>query len=154
MLQLILMTLKHAHGTMREMLYSKMLGSLFSWNIIITHVPYGQKGSCGFSPKLYSHQKHFLRNFLTRALVFGRLEEEGASVGLFRVGAGTSYSPSRASITPSKRTSCCRKSCSTLERRERDSTLRGRKERAQFRGWGSVKSSQIYLYSSFFTKRD
>lgn len=62
----------------------------------------------------YSHQKHFLRSFLTRDLVLGRPEEEGAGVGLVSVAAGTSYSPSRASITPWKRPSCCRKSCSTL----------------------------------------
>lgn len=36
-------------------------------------------------------------------------------MGLVRVGAGTSYSPSRASITPCNRPSCCRKSCSTLQ---------------------------------------
>lgn len=67
--------------------------------------------------KFYSHQKHFLRSFFTRPLALGRKEEEGAVVVLVRVGAGTSYSPSKASITPCKRPSCCRKSCSTLYRR-------------------------------------
>lgn len=37
-------------------------------------------------------------------------------MGLVRVEAGTSYSPSRASITPCNRPSCCRKSCSTLQK--------------------------------------
>lgn len=75
-----------------------------------------------------SHQKHFLRSFLTRALVLGRLEDAGAGVGLVRVGAGTSYSPSRASITPWKRPSCCLKSCSTLEEREKQRRQLKRKE--------------------------
>ncbi|TNN77725.1 Dedicator of cytokinesis protein 2 [Liparis tanakae] len=67
--------------------------------------------------------KHFLRSFLTRALALVRPEEEWAGVGLVRVGGGTSYSPSKASITPWKRPSCCRKSCSTLERKERESAI-------------------------------
>lgn len=68
----------------------------------------------------HSHQKHFLRSFLTRALALGRVEEDGAGVGLVRVVTGASYSPSRASITPWKRPSCCRKSCSTLGRRNKE----------------------------------
>lgn len=90
---------------------------------------------------------------MTRALVLGRLEVEGASVGLVRVGAGTSYSPSRASIIPCNRPSCCLKSCSTLQRRERKrEQLKGNKG-APFGGWGNVNSSKIYLYRLFFTKK-
>lgn len=108
---------------------------------------------------------------MTRALVPGRLEEEeeeeGTGVDLVRVGAaGTSYSPSRASMTPWKRPSCCRKSCSTLERRVKEREQLIGKETGKETGerrWkqehnlevgDSVKSSQIYLYGSFFTERD
>lgn len=76
--------------------------------------PYAIRLKGGRISKSYSHQKHFLRSFLTRALALVRPEEERAGVGLVRVGGGTSYSPSKASITPWKRPSCCRKSCSTL----------------------------------------